>query len=431
MPSGLAANGCLRHGRFTGQAVGTLVAAALFSVAVSGCRPAAAEPSRPLSRGDDIALLRDSEVIRAIVPQRTTLGAVLDTHKLLAAEATALVQSLAGALDLRRIRAGQPYRLDRFLDGRVREFEYEVDTDTRIVVRRGEDRETPFAVEFAAIPKRVEQVVVVGSISHEMPSLVEALDAAGETIELSLALADVFSGEMDFNSDLQPGDTFRLLVERATREDGGFGGYGPVLAAEYVNAGRRLQAIRFATPDGKPAYYDSEGRSLKRFFLKSPLKFEPRITSSFSRARRHPVLNYTRAHNGVDYSAPRGAPVVSVASGVVTFAGWTNGGGRTVKVRHASGYESEYLHLSAIAVKRGVRLGQGELVGRVGATGLATGPHLHYGLRRNGSHLNPVREHQSMPPGEPVAAVHLALFIGERDRLCHILGTSTRAANYE
>jgi murein DD-endopeptidase MepM/ murein hydrolase activator NlpD len=403
----------------------------LMAAAGVACRPAAAEPVRPASRGADILLARDSEIIRAVVPHRTTLAALLDTHQLLASEAVGVVQSLSQTFDLRRFRAGQRYRLDRFLDGRVREFEYEIDDDKRFVVRRAEGDGTAFVVEVADIPKRIEQVVVEGAITRDSPSLVQALELAGESIELSLALADVFSGEMDFNSDLQPGDTFRLLVERATREDGSFGGYGPVLAAEFINAGHRLQAVRFAAPDAKPAYYDANGRSLKRFFLKSPLKFEPRITSSFSRARRHPVLNYTRAHNGVDYSAPPGAPVVSVSSGVVTFAGWTNGGGRTVKVRHASGYESEYLHLSAIAVKRGARVGQGDVVGRVGATGLVTGPHLHYGLRRNGAYVNPVREHQNMPPGEPIAAMHLALFTGERDRLFRSLATPTRAANNE
>jgi murein DD-endopeptidase MepM/ murein hydrolase activator NlpD len=401
----------------------------LLTAAHAACRPAAAEPSRPPARAHDILLARDSEIIRALVPQRTTLSALLDTHRLLAAEAVGIVRSISTALDLRRFRAGQPYRLDRFLDGRVREFEYEIDADRRVVVRRSDTASDVFAVEVADIAKVVEQIVVEGAITREAPSITQAIDAAGERIELSLALADVFSGEMDFNSDLQPGDTFRLLVERARRADGGFGGYGPVLAAEYINAGRKLQAVRFNTPEGKPAYYDADGRSLKRFFLKSPLKFEPRITSSFSRARRHPVLNYTRAHNGVDYGAPPGAPVVSVASGVVTFAGWTNGGGRTVKVRHASGYESEYLHLSAIATKRGARIGQGELLGRVGSTGLATGPHLHYGLRRNGAYVNPVREHQNMPPGEPVAAIHLALFSTERDRLFQRLATPARAAN--
>ena len=408
-----------------------LTALLLLVAASVACRPAAAEPIRPPSRSSDILLSRDSEIIRAVVPQRTTLSALLSTHHLLAGEAVTIVKMLSQTFDVRRFRAGQPYRIDRFLDGRVREFEYELDDDRRVLVRRSDAALDAFDVEVAEIPKRIEQVVVQGAITRDAPSLTQALDAAGERLELSLALADVFSGELDFNSDLQPGDTFRLVVERATRADGNFGGYGPVLAAEYVNAGRKLQAVRFSAPDGRPAYYDADGRSLKRFFLKSPLKFEPRITSSFSRARRHPVLNYTRAHNGVDYSAPSGAPVVAVASGVVTFAGWTNGGGRTVKVKHPSGYESEYLHLSAITTKRGARIGQGELVGRVGATGLATGPHLHYGLRRNGTYVNPVREHQNMPPGEPVAAAHLALFASERDRLFTRLAHPLRAANDE
>jgi murein DD-endopeptidase MepM/ murein hydrolase activator NlpD len=201
-----------------------------------------------------------------------------------------------------------------------------------------------------------------------------------------------------------------------------------VLAAELVNEGRRLHALRFTPPDGKPAYYDEQGRSLKRFFLKSPLKFDPRVTSGFSRARRHPVLNYVRAHNGVDYAAPTGAPIVAVAGGVVTFAGWTSGGGRTVKLRHSGGYDSEYLHMSAIAsgVRVGARVGQGEMVGRVGRTGLATGPHLHYGLKRNGRYVNPVREHLNMPPGEPIAPVHMAIFTTERDQLLTRLASSSK-----
>ncbi len=407
-----------------------MLAALVLFVAASACRPATVEPTRRPSRLSDIVLAGDSDSIRAIVPQRTTLSSLLTTHQLLATEATALVQTLSEKFDLRRFRAGQPYRIERFFDGRVREFEYEIDGDRRLIARRQTDYEPAFRAEIAAIPKTIDQVVVEGAITRATPSLVQAIDAAGEHIELSLALAEVFSGEMDFNSDLQPGDTFRLIVERATRRDGGFGGYGPVLAAEFINAGRTLQAIRFTAPEGTPGYYDTEGRSLKRFFLKSPLKFEPRVTSSFSRARRHPVLKYTRAHNGVDYAAPPGAPVASVASGVVTFAGWTRGGGRTVRVRHTSGYESEYLHLSAMAVKAGARIGQGDLVGRVGATGLVTGPHLHYGLRRNGAYVNPVREHQNMPPGEPVGEVHRALFSEHRDRLFALLEDSaTRAAN--
>lgn len=407
-----------------------LVVAIAIAASVS-CRPAAADPPVAVKRLLDVVLARDSEVHKAIVPKRTTLTALFETHELLAHETAAIIASMQEMLDLRRVRAGQPYRLDRFFDGRLREFEYEIDLDRRILVRRQDAQgEARFDAELVPIEKTIERVTVVGAISPQAPSLIEALDAAGERIELSLALADIFAGEMDFTSDLQPGDSFRLIVERSTRSDGAFGGYGPVLAAEFVNEDRRLHAVRFTMPDGKPDYYDDGGRSLKRFFLKSPLKFEPRVTSSFSRARRHPILHYTRAHNGVDYAARSGAPVAAVAAGVVRVAGWTGGGGLTVRIRHASGYESEYLHLSSIArgIRTGTRIGQGELVGRVGSSGLATGPHLHYGLRRNGGYVNPVREHQNMPPGDPVAAVHLASFAGERDRLMQLLaaGLSTQ-----
>lgn len=397
---------------------------AVLSAAVTYGLSAAAEPppAQVLRRDADIELPREYEEITAVVPQQTTLAAVMEEHDLADDESTPLIEALGEHFDLRRVRAGQPYRLVQGLDGRVREFSYEVDGDRVLEARRrGAAEALPsvepeFDVVIARIPKLVELAVVEGAIDRDQSSLVAALEAAGERIDLSLAMADIFSGEMDFNADLQPGDTFRLLVEKQTRESGAFAGYGPVLAAEFVNAGRRVRAVRFAPPDAAPGYFDEAGRSLKRFFLKSPLKFEPRVTSSFSSARRHPILNYTRAHNGVDYAAGTGAPVGAVAGGIVTMAGWTGGGGRTVRVRHASGYESEYLHLSSIAVRSGARVAQGDLVGRVGSTGLATGPHLHYGLRLNGRYVNPVAEHKKMPPGDPVPALHLTVFGTERDK---------------
>ena len=412
-------------------------AAALGAAASTACREAGAEavPRRSVSedkRFGDIAIARDSEILRLAVPPRTTLAALLQQHKISDSDAVALIGRITEHFDLRRIRAGQTYLLDRFFDGRIREFSYEVDGDRRLVARRVEPEMSDFRAELEDIPKTRDVIAIEGQISREAPSLIQALDGADDGLQLALALADVFSGEVDFNNDLQPGDRFRLVIEHSTRDDGKFGGYGPVLAAELVNEGRRLRAVRFTAPDARPAYYDEQGRSLKRFLLKSPLKFDPRITSGFSRSRRHPVLNYARAHNGVDYAAPTGAPIVAVASGVVTFAGWTSGGGRTVKLRHPSGYDSEYLHMSAIApgVRVGTRVGQGEMVGRVGMTGLATGPHLHYGLKRNGSYVNPVREHLNMPPGEPIAPVNLAIFNSERYRLFEQLSQSpTRRAN--
>ena len=201
--------------------------------------------------------------------------------------------------------------------------------------------------------------------------------------------------------------------------------YGAIRVAEFNNDGRRLEAFRFELPDGKAGYYDANGRSLKRFFLKSPLKFEPRVTSHFSYSRRHPVLNVRRAHLGVDYAAPIGAPVVAVSNGVVARAGFSGDAGRLVAVRHSSGYESLYLHLSSVAVRVGQRVSQGELVGRVGSSGLSTGPHLDYRLRKNGTYVNPLTEHRRMPPGDPIPASLMAAFTAERDNAAALLPQPT------
>jgi murein DD-endopeptidase MepM/ murein hydrolase activator NlpD len=381
--------------------------------------------------GKDVLLKKDSDLVTGLVPARTTITRLFDNHLIQNGDAQLLVSSIASALDVRKMRAGQAYIIDRLLDGRVRRFEYEIDDDRRLTVQRvSADGVARFIAAVESIPKQVSVVTIEGSINREINSLAAAIDKAGERIELALGMADVFSGEIDFNSDLQPGDSFRVLVERETRE-GKLSGYGPILAAEFVNDNRNLKAIRFTPDGGSPGYYDENGRSLKRFFLKSPLKFEPRITSRFSSARKHPILGYSRAHNGVDYHAPSGAPVTAVAPGVVTMAGWTNGGGRTVKLRHPNGYETEYLHLSAITTRAGNRVGQGDLIGRVGATGLATGPHLHYGLKKNGRYVNPVIEHRNMPPGEPVAPSLMNIFMTERDRHLALLfnPSPSRATN--
>ena len=406
--------------------------AVLFGAASSPLWLVSAADSVPITRlNADVSLTSDADYLSGFVPTRTTIVAVLDHHMIDSSEKSVLVASIGKAFDLRRIRAGQPYVIDRMLDGRVRRFEYEIDEDRRLTATRGSLEGTPrFHTAIERIPKQSEVVMVEGAIDRETNSLSAALGKVGERIDLALGLADVFSGEIDFNSDLQPGDRFRLLVERHSRE-GKLAGYGPILAAEFVNDGRQLRAIRFTPERGPAAYYDDQGRSLKRFFLKSPLKFEPRVTSSFSSSRKHPILGYARAHNGVDYHAGAGAPVVSVAPGVVTMAGWTGGGGRTVKVRHPNGYETEYLHLSAIDVRQGARIGQGELLGRVGKTGLATGPHLHYGLKKNGHYVNPILEHRNMPPGDPVPAGLINVFSSERDRYLSLLFATpaTRAAD--
>ena len=299
----------------------------------------------------------------------------------------------------------------------------EIDGRSVLRITPSEAAHGEFVAAVVPYDVRVARVEVSGNIDEDTPSLFAAMSSAGEQPDLSVALADIFSGEVDFNTDLQPGDSFRLITEKAVR-DGRLVGYGPVAAAELLNEGRHLVAFRFQPSGAPPGYYDAAGRSLKRFFLRSPLKFDPQISSGFSRSRLHPILNIPRAHLGVDYLAPIGAPVVAVADGAVTFAGWTGGGGRTVRIRHSSGYKSGYLHLSAFGpgIRAGLHVSQGQVIGRVGMTGLATGPHLHYELRKGGASVNPMSEHKKLPPGEPIPASEMDAFKAARDAAGETLG---------
>jgi murein DD-endopeptidase MepM/ murein hydrolase activator NlpD len=349
-----------------------------------------------------------------------------------ASDVAALVQRTAAVFDLRKVRAHQPYVLVTAAGGLLRRLEYEIDGDRLLrVVRSDSDAGSALVADVQPIPKTRRIEIVRGRIDAGHSSLVAALDAAGETIDLTLALAGIFGGEIDFTTEIQPGDHFELSVEKQFREDQQFAGYGPILAAEFTNAGRRVRAVRFTPEGGSPGYYDEHGVSMRRFFLASPLKFQPVVTSAFSRHRLHPVLREYRAHLGVDYRAPSGAPVVAVADGVVVSAGANGGAGRIVHLRHANGYETKYLHLSAITVRAGARVHQGDLVGRVGASGLATGPHLDYRLMKNGAFINPIAAHRSMPPADPVPEPEMIAFVAARDLAMAALATSavTRVAN--
>jgi murein DD-endopeptidase MepM/ murein hydrolase activator NlpD len=399
------------------------VALAMTLAAVVGCRRT--PPPPPAFRGADIVLPPDAETIGAVVPSRVTLDALLRRHDIPDHLVTAFVAAARGAIDLRQLRAGHSYTLVRTIDGLIRRFEYHIDAD-RFLRIRTPDETQPATFDVAVVPyeKRIQRAAVSGVIDAERPSLVAALDAAGEDVALAIALADIFSGDIDFNHDLQRGDRIEVLVEKIQRE-GAFAGYGPVLAAAIVNSGRAYRALRFRDNRGRWAYYDEHGRSLRRFFLRSPLRFEPRVTSGFSHRRLHPVLGTYRAHLGVDYHAPTGAPVVAVADGTVVSAGVSGGSGRMVRLRHAGGYESYYLHLSAFAkgIQAGARVGQGQPIGRVGASGLATGPHLDYRLRRNGVFINPLRVQR--PPGDPIAAGQIPAFIAARDRVFSALAATS------
>lgn len=382
------------------------------------------EEARPVSSapaaGRDISLVTDVKVVTARVLSGGTLASILRAHDVAVAEIAAIIERVRSVFDPRRVRKDQPYRLETMIDGSVRRFEYEIDNDRFLRVTRADGGGLGAAV--LPIAKVHHLDVVRGRIDRTAPSLVAAMTAAGETIDLTLALADIFSGEIDFNTDLQPGDAFELLVDKQFRDGHEFAGYGPIVAAEFDNDGHRMRAVRFTPDGGSPGYYDEQGVSMRRFFLKSPLKFDPVITSGFSRSRLHPILQEARAHLGVDYRAPVGAPVAAVSDGTVVSAGWSGGSGLMVHLRHANGFETEYLHLSSIAVRAGARVEQGDIIGRVGATGLATGPHLDYRVKKNGAFVNPVAAHRAMPPADPVSAMQMAAFADVRDRALAALG---------
>ena len=256
-----------------------------------------------------------------------------------------------------------------------------------------------------------EPLVRVEAVSGEVRrSLFEAIDAAGESPQLVLAMVEIFSSDFDFTADTRQGDRFRLLVEKRYADDA-FVDYGRIVVAQYLSAGQTLSGVGFAHGgDGRWAFYDPAGRSLKKSFLKSPLEFT-RITSGFTYARPHPILGGVRPHLAIDYAAPTGTPVRAVADGVVTTAGWDGANGISVTIRHRSGYATMYNHLSKIAagLHRGARVSQRQVIGLVGMTGLATGPHLDYRVAKDGQFVNPFSE--KFIPGEPIGSAERGRFV--------------------
>src|SRR5438132_11807891 len=239
-------------------------------------------------------------------------------------------------------------------------------------------------------------------------SLFDAVERTGESARLVLGLVEIFSSDFDFTADTRAGDRFRLLVEKRYAGEA-FVDYGRILVAQYASGGKTLTGVGFEPKSSHFAHYDLAGQSLRKSFLKSPLEFT-RITSGFTYARPHPILGGVRPHLAIDYGAPVGTPVRAVADGVVVHAGWNGGNGIQVHIGHRSGYETQYNHLSRVAsdVRPGTRVRQKQIIGNVGATGLATGPHLDYRVAHNGTFVNPLSE--KFIPGEPIPAAARADF---------------------
>ena len=313
----------------------------------------------------------------------------------------ALISALEGVFDFRKSRVGDQFRLV-LRDGVLDFFDYRQSTVDEWQVRRDGDK-------FVGSKRSIEVEKQVALVSLEINnSLYEAALAAGEDPLIGMVLADVFAWDIDFYRDVRKGDRARALVEKFVSK-GRILRYGEVLAATYEGGSvGNKRVFRYELPDGKSSFFQEDGASARKAFLKSPLKYA-HVTSRFG-SRVHPVLNYVKAHNGVDYAAAIGTPVWSVADGTVTVAHNTGAGGNTVCVRHANAFETCYLHLSkyGAGVRAGARVSQKQVIAYSGNTGRSTGPHLHYALKRNGGFVNPLN--QNFPRTEPLPKNLLADF---------------------
>ena len=258
---------------------------------------------------------------------------------------------------------------------------------TRLSMNRAADGR--WAARTASAAYGTEQRLASGTITS---TLFSATDEAGIPDAVAAQIADIFSTDIDFHRELRKGDTFSVVYESLTADGQPVPwneGAGRVIAAEFVNGGRSHHAVWFTRADGRGGYYGADGRSLRRSFLASPMEFS-RITSGFA-MRFHPLQQRWRKHLGVDYAAPTGTPVRTVADGVVSFSGWQNGYGKTIEIDHGNGKGTLYAHLSRQDVRKGSRVQQGQRIGAVGSTGWSTGPHLHFEFRVNGTHQDPLR----------------------------------------
>ena len=291
---------------------------------------------------------------------------------------------------------GHAIEIKTNLDGKLLYLEYELDKENILIVGL-----TPTGYQVAQQKLILQNRQILKSATI-VDSLFGATDDADIPDQIALQIADIFSGEIDFNEDLRSGDKFSVIYE-AYYNAGELMKTGNVLAVEFVNKGKKYQAIHFGDANGKFAYYTPEGVSLHKSFLRSPLEFT-RISSSFSKGRYHPILQRIRAHQGVDFAAPTGTRVKASGDGVVDFIGRKGGYGNVIILQHANGISTKYGHLSGFAsnLRRGMKVSQGDIIGFVGMTGLATGPHLHYEFLVNGIHHDPMTV--ALPTSVPIDA---------------------------
>ena len=375
--------------------------------------PAAALPQQPLEPPAPVALptvaapapVPAHDLIEGKVGKNSTLGKLL-RKSLGPTQADEVIRAVNAVWDATKLRAGETYRIQTGPDGRVLSFELVLGKTQTVRVER--DATGKLIGKSTSAQTHVELATIGGTIES---SLYAAIKKSGEDPALVDFFVDVFAYDLDFYNDTQEGDTFRAVVEKELKDDGSFLRYKRILAAQYKGKAGTFETFYWS---GK--YFEAGGESAEKALLKTPLKFT-HISSGFDRKRFHPVLHEVRAHLGIDYAAPTGTPVWAAAAGTITFRGDAGGAGNMVMIKHDSGIETAYMHLSKFADRQevGQRVEAKTVIGFVGATGLATGPHLHFGVKENGEFIDPTK--LSPIQGKPVPQKELEAFRTEVGKL--------------
>ena len=340
------------------------------------------------------------EEIKNSVPAGSSITALLGEY-FTAQEIYNLNQQSRDIFPFTKISAGHTYRIVT-IDDRFNSFIYEIDDEELLVISRAADQ---ILMERQPIIYDVSTELVQGTIST---SLFNAIAEINEEPELAFVLADIFGWDINFILDLRVGDAFQVLVEKRFR-DGQPAGYGKVLAAEFENQKTVFKAVRFKEGEQKVSFYNEKGENMRKAFLKAPLSFT-RISSGYTMRRLHPITKVWKAHPAIDYAAPIGTPVKTVGDGSISRKGYARGNGNYLEVQHSNGYKTMYLHLKGFArgIAKGKRVTQGQVIGYVGSTGMSTGPHLDFRMKRHGKPINPLK--LKAPAAKSISKAHLPEF---------------------
>lgn len=310
---------------------------------------------------------------------------------------------------LSKIFPGQTFKLMTDDDGHLHQLEQNIDETQSLIVKYIDEN---YKAEVKTKP-------ITTYVKYKHATINDSLFNAAVKAEISqsitMELANIFAWDVDFALDIRPGDRFSVLYEERHIDNKEISP-GNVLAVEFVNQGRVYQAIRFEDAEGRVDYYTPDGNSMRKAFLRSPVKFT-RISSHFNPNRKHPILHTIRAHNGVDYAAPTGTPIKAAGDGKIRFKGGCGGYGNMVMIQHGQRYTTVYAHLSKFAkgIRKGSKVEQGQVIGYVGMTGLASGPHLHYEFRIDGKHHNPLTV--ALPGSDPIKSEHREAFLAHAGNL--------------